>query len=355
MGAVVTVGVVGVGALGIHHARIWKELEATGKVVLAGVFDIHPERAAAAARRFQTQTFHSLEELADRCEAASIVTPTSTHFEVGSFLLQKGLHVLIEKPLTTDHHLAEQLVKLAAAQDRILQVGHIERFNPVYRYLRETASDPRFIEVHRLSPYPHRSTDIGVILDLMIHDLDLVLSFVPHPLVSAEAVGVAVLSDSEDIANARLHFANGCVANLTASRVSPERMRKIRVFSGAPHPCYISLDYKAQSGYIYRLAPDTTPESSLLHKLLRGRSSAVIGSFAGKKIVREPVPIAREEPLRLELEHFLDCILAHRKPEVSGETATRVLQLALDLTHQVRSRSDWHLDSPSGDPSHPRL
>src|SRR4029079_12671631 len=178
-------------------------------------------------------------------------------------LLREGKHVLVEKPMTDNSVQATELVQLAMQNNCVLQVGHVERFNPVFKYLQSVATEPRFIETHRLSPYPARSTDIGVVLDLMIHDLDVVLAFVKSPVASVAAVGIPVLSKSEDIANARLRFANGCVANLTVSRVSAERMRKIRVFSSGKNTSYISLDYRQQKGFIYRLAKDDEPESSL--------------------------------------------------------------------------------------------
>src|SRR6185503_11339790 len=193
-----------------------------------------------------------------------IVTPTSTHFDLAKRLLQQGKHVLVEKPMTDDTAQAAELVHLAQQNNCVLQVGHVERFNPVFKYLESVATEPRFIECHRLSPFPARSTDIGVVLDLMIHDLDVVLAFVKSPVTTVDAVGIPVLSQSEDIANARLRFANGCVANLTASRVSPEKMRKIRVFSAGAMTSYISLDYRAQEGFIYRVARDGEEESSLL-------------------------------------------------------------------------------------------
>jgi predicted dehydrogenase len=214
-------------------------------------------------------------------------------------------------------------------------VGHVERFNPVFNYLETVATEPRFIETHRLSPYPGRSIDIGVVLDLMIHDLDVVLSFVRSTVISVDAVGIPVLSKSEDIANARLRFANGCVANLTASRISPERMRKIRVFSGGPLTSYISLDYRAQEGFIYRIAREGEEESSLFKKLLRAKEATIVSEFAGKRIVREPVPIAKEEPLKLELQHFVKCVRAQQTPMVSGESAKRALDLAFEITNQI--------------------
>ena len=187
-------------------------------------------------------------EAAAASDALSIVTPTTTHFDLAKALLEQGKHVLVEKPMTDNAAQAAELVQLAQQKNCVLQVGHVERFNPVFKYLETVATEPRFIETHRLSPYPARSTDIGVVLDLMIHDLDVVLAFVKSPVTSVDAVGIPVLSKSEDIANARLRFANGCVANLTASRVSPEKMRKIRVFSGGAMTSYISLDYRAQEG-----------------------------------------------------------------------------------------------------------
>ena len=216
-------------------------------------------------------------------DAFSVVTPTHTHFELARRLLGAGKHVLVEKPMTDNAAQAAELVQLAQEKNGVLQVGHVERFNPVFNYLEKVATDPRFIECHRLSPYPGRSTDIGVVLDLMIHDLDVVLAFVKSPVTSVDAVGIPVLSQSEDIANARLRFANGCVANLTASRVSPERMRKIRVFSGGEMPSYISLDYRAQEGFIYRIARDDEEESSLLKKLLRSKDSTIVSEFAGQQ------------------------------------------------------------------------
>ena len=236
---------------------------------------------------------------------------------------------------------AAELVQLARQNNCVLQVGHVERFNPVFKYLQTVATEPRFIETHRLSPYPARSIDIGVVLDLMIHDLDVVLAFVKSPVTSVDAVGIPVLSATEDIANARLRFANGCVANLTASRVSPEKMRKIRVFSGGAMTSYVSLDYRAQEGFIYRIARDGEEESSLLKKIMAaklgvGKDSTIVSEFGGKRIVREPVPIEKDEPLKLELQHFVECVRAQQTPLVSGESAKRALDLALEITRQIQ-------------------
>ena len=337
MAAPLRVSVLGTGSLGKEHARLYAHLAANGRIEFAGVFDELPERARKVAETCGTHAFASLNEAVEASDAVSIVTPTTTHFALAKTLLERGRHVLVEKPITDSSAEAETLIQLAQQHGCILQVGHLERFNPVFQYLQQAATQPRFIEAHRLSSYTARSTDIGVVLDLMIHDLDIVLAFVSSPVVSIDAVGIPVLSASEDIANARLRFANGCVANLTASRVNPERLRKIRVFSSGPMPSYVSLDYRAQEGYLYRLARADEPESSVWKKLLAARDSVIVSEFGGKRIVREPVPLTKEEPLRLELESFIDCVLARRAPVVGGEAAKRALDLAFEITRQIRA------------------
>jgi predicted dehydrogenase len=300
------------------------------------VYDVCEAAARTISRRHGVHSFKSVAEASAACNAFSIVTPTHTHFSLAEELLRQGKHVLVEKPMTANALEASKLVELARRHDCVLQVGHIERFNPVFAYLQKVATEPRFIEVHRLSPFPARSTDIGVVLDLMIHDLDVVLAFVKSPITNIDAVGIPVLSQSEDIANARLRFANGCVANLTASRVSPERMRKIRVFSSGPMTSYISLDYRAQEGFIYRIARAGEEESSLLKKLLHAKDSMIVSEFGGKRIVREPVPITKDEPLKLELQSFIECVHARRMPIVSGEAAKHALDVAFEITSQVQ-------------------
>ncbi|MBK9140625.1 MAG: Gfo/Idh/MocA family oxidoreductase [Verrucomicrobia bacterium] len=338
MSAQLKVGVIGVGALGKEHARLYAELAAAGEVEFAGVFDALPEAAARVAERYGVRRFGSLEEAAMACDALSIVTPTVTHFDLARALLTRGRHVLVEKPMTDNAAQASALVELAQSRGCVLQVGHVERFNPVFHQLQQIAPEPRFIEAHRLSPYPARSTDVGVVLDLMIHDLDIVLAFVNSPVMSVDAVGIPVLSGSEDIANARLRFANGCVANLTASRISAERVRKIRVFSAGVSPVYVSLDYRAQAGFVYRVARADEPESSALAKLLAlaGRDVSVVSEFAGRRIVREPVPITKEEPLKLELQSFVRCVRERQTPVVSGEAARRALDVAFEITRQIQ-------------------
>ena len=343
MASKVKVAVLGTGSLGQHHARIYAELHAAGAVELTGIFDAHAETARKIAEKHKLRVFASVAEAAAASDALNMATPTTTHYELAKQLLAAGKHVLVEKPMTDNSAQAAELCELAQTKNLVLQVGHVERFNPVFNFLQTIATEPKFIECHRLSPFPARSTDIGVVLDLMIHDLDIVLAFVKSPVTSVDGVGIPVLSKSEDIANVRLRFANGCVANLTASRVSPERMRKIRVFSGPTNPCYISLDYRVQEGFIYRVARDGETETPFIKKLMAaklgiGKDSAIVSEFAGKKIVREPVPITKDEPLKLELQHFVHCVEQKQTPKVSGESAKQALDLAFEITRQIQNQ-----------------
>ncbi len=297
------VGVVGVGHIGSNHARLYAE---TPSAEFSAIYDVDLAKANAIAKKYRVRPAQSLDEFVEMVDAASIATPTNTHYEVARSLLARGKHLLIEKPITDNAAHAGELAELAAQNGLILQVGHVERFNPVLSALEERLTHPRFIEAHRLSPYPERSTDIGVVLDLMIHDLEIILHLVRSPVQTIDAVGVAVLSRGEDIANARLRFENGCVANITSSRISPERMRKIRVFQ---EDAYLSLDYEKQSGEIYRRA--------------EGR------------ITREKVEIAREEPLKHQLVSFVECARSGRQPRVSGFQAIAALELAIEITKRI--------------------
>ena len=336
MSGTIKVAVLGVGALGQHHARIYSELQKAGQIQFVGLYDPNTERASEIAKQHDTQVLTSLDVALETAQALSIVTPTTTHFDLAAQALKAGIHVLVEKPMTEEATQASKLVQLAQDNNCVLQVGHVERFNPVFDYLQSVATQPRFIETHRLSPYPKRSMDIGVVLDLMIHDLDIVLAFVDSPIKEVDGVGVPVLSESEDIANARIKFENGCVANLTASRVSPERMRKIRVFSGGESTSYVSLDYQKQEGYIYRIAAEDAEKSSLWQKLLHAKDTAIVSEFAGKKVVREPVPIEKDEPLKLELQHFIQCVDEKQTPKVSGQAGREALEVALEITRQIQ-------------------
>lgn len=298
------VGVVGVGHIGSNHARLYADMP---NAEFTAVFDLDSGRAGSIGRKYGAAAVKSLEEFIDLVDAVSVATPTCTHYDVAYRLLAAGKHLLVEKPITDTTTQAGELSEIAAANKLVLQVGHVERFNPVLGALEERLTHPRFIEAHRLSPYPERSTDIGVVLDLMIHDLEIILHLVRAPVQNIDAVGVPVLSKGEDIANARIRFENGCVANVTSSRISPERMRKIRVFQ---EDAYLSLDYQNQSGEMYRL--------------VNGR------------ITRDKVPIEREEPLKRELASFVECAATGRQPRVTGSQATAALEVAVEITKRIQ-------------------
>lgn len=301
----VKVGVVGVGAIGRNHARIYSELESAD---LVGIYDANQELAQSIAEEFGTVALSSFEELAEKVDAASVSTPTLTHREIATALLSRGKHVLVEKPISDSVDDAKAIIDLAQEKGCVLQVGHIERFNPVMSQLEARLDRPKFIECHRLSPFPKRSLDIGVVLDLMIHDLEIVLHLVTSPIASVDAVGIPVLTRREDIANARIRFENGCVANITASRISPERMRKIRVFQG---DAYLSLDYQDQSGWIYRKN--------------------------GMAIDREEVEVEKDEPLKCELAAFVECAARGEQPRVSGQQGAAALDVALEITRMIEA------------------
>jgi predicted dehydrogenase len=300
----IRVGVIGVGHIGKEHARIYSNLEG---VVLAGVYDIARAQAEKVASKFRTRFFNSLDELLKEVDAVSVASITPTHFSLAKAALEMGRHVLIEKPITDNPEHARLLVKWAAERQLILQVGHVERYNPAFRSFLEYLNQPRFIEAHRLSPYPERSTEIGVVLDLMIHDLEIILHLVSAPLQSIDAVGIPVLSRNEDIANVRLRFSNGCIANITTSRISKEKLRKIRVFQS---DAYLSLDYQNQEGEIYRKQEN--------------------------KIIREKIAVRREEPLKVELESFIECARTGRKPVVGGNEGANALELAIEITRLIQ-------------------
>ncbi len=303
---IIRAGVAGAGSMGRNHARVYSLIPGAK---LCAVYDADPERAKAVADEFGTVPVSSLEELAERAEAISVAVPTVAHREVGCRLMDLGAHVLMEKPIAPSTEDAGVLVETAKRNGKILQVGHIERFNPVLRQLEERLTKPKFIEAHRLSPFPNRSIDIGVVLDLMIHDLEVILHLVKSPVTSIDAVGVPVLMPSEDIANARLRFENGCVANVTASRISPEKMRKIRVFQS---DCYLSLDYQEQGGQIHWRD--------------------------GMSIQRAEVEVEKDEPLKLELAAFVSSVAHGHDPAVSGQQGAAALELALEITRLIHAQ-----------------
>lgn len=316
--AVIRAGVAGVGHLGYHHARNYAALDG---VDLVGVADPGEANRLKAAEDFTVPAYSDVKGLiAAGVDLVSVVTPTTTHAEVVNTLLQAGVHVLVEKPIAPTLHEAETMVALAKTHKCILQVGHIERFNGAVLAFSQAIQAPRFIECHRLSPFPGRGTDVSVVLDLMIHDLDIVLAMEHSELVSLDAMGVAVFSESEDIANVRLRFASGCVANLTCSRISVDRMRKIRIFE---ENAYLSTDYSAQEVMVYRKKPGALPA----------------GANPMEHITIDPLPVQKDEPLKLELQSFVDCVRNGTPPVVTGEDGVKALKLAQDIMEFIRNHS----------------
>jgi predicted dehydrogenase len=306
------VGVVGVGHLGSRHARIYAESPAAE---LVGVADLDIDRARAVAGAHGGRAAADFRDLVSEIDAASVAVPTVSHREVTRSLLDAGIHVLVEKPIAPRLAEAREMVNLAREKALVLSVGHTERHNPAVDALLRGSRDPRFIEVHRLGSFSPRSLDIDVVLDLMIHDLDVVSVLVGCEVSSLEAVGVPVLTGRIDIANARLRFGNGCVANITASRVSQEKIRKLRCFEPER---YVSLDYQKQEAVSYRLvrSPGAAPE-----------------------IRREDLEVAPDEPLRRELEDFVRAVQTGGRPKVTGEDGVKALELALEVVNAMeRSR-----------------
>jgi predicted dehydrogenase len=305
-----------VGHLGQHHARNYAEMEGCE---LVGVADTDPKTASRIARQFKTQEFSTHNQLIGKVDAVSVVVPTTFHHPVARDFLEAGVHVMVEKPITSSVEEARDLIVIARAKGLILQVGHIERFNAAIIKLQEILTRPGFIESHRLGPYDPRVRDVGVVLDLMIHDIDIVLQLVQSPIVSIDAVGVPILSPREDIANARIKFESGCTANLTVSRVTPTRMRKIRIFQSNT---YVSVDYIKQSMEIYRKETIDAAEA--------GEPRA--------QIVRTRKRIKREEPLKLELMHFVKCVREGIEPAVTGQHGQNALEVAIRIVEQIEKR-----------------
>jgi predicted dehydrogenase len=302
------VAVIGVGHLGRHHARI---LAAMPDVQLAAVVDVNRARAEEIAAANHTEPCCDYQDVMGRVDAVTLAVPTVLHAEIGCACLRAGLATLVEKPMARSLDEADALIAAAATGEAILGVGHTERFNPAVVAASPLLSDPRFIEVHRLGTFPERSLDIDVVFDLMIHDLDVVLSIVKSEVESLEAVGVPVITPRVDIANARVRFANGCIANLTASRISRERVRKIRFFQPA---AYVSIDYAAQKAEVWRLDRSTGPTPSIQ---------------GGELEVRQ------EEPLLRELTDFVDAVRHQRQPLVSGPDGRRALALAQQIADKM--------------------
>ncbi len=301
-------GVAGTGSLGQHHARIYASLP---DAELAGIYEPDDVRAAEICARHACRRFATLEEMAQHCDAVSVVVPTNHHAAVALPLLQKGVHLLIEKPICVTLEEAARILDAAAKADRIVQVGHIEHYNPVMSFLEKTVTDARYITAERLAPFTPRGPEVGVVLDLMIHDIGIVLQLANSPVERIDAVGVSVVTRTEDIANARIAFRNGCVANLSASRVSLKKNREIRVFQNGS---YLSIDFMQQKGHSVRVDPSAE------------------GGFA-----KEDLPIEKGEPLAIELGSFVACVRERATPKVGGELGRSALEVALRITEQIRA------------------
>ena len=302
------IAVIGTGVFGRNHLRV---IHSSENAVLAGVFDVDEHRAKEAAALHAARVFRSLEELAEGSDAAIVATPTVTHSEIGCRLMELGLDVLVEKPIAHTIPQAQALVTTARRTSRILQVGHLERFNPAVIALSQVVTKPLFFEIHRLSEFTPRSLDVDVVLDLMIHDLDIVLTLTREAPEEVRAAGISILTPKVDIANVRLQFPGGCVANLTASRVSTERVRKLRLFQ--PHE-YISLDYSRKDAVRFRVKPPMAIDFN-------------------------PLPVTKDEPLRLELEAFFASVATRNPPVVSGDHGLTALEAATGILARIEEHS----------------
>jgi len=303
----IKLGVIGVGHLGQYHV---KNLVTLSDVELVGIVDTNSQRAQEIAHRYNVPVYPDYHDLVGKVDGVTIVVPTIYHHEVGKFFLEKGIHTLLEKPITSTLKEASELVRLSKENQVILQVGHVERFNAGLIKLKEYIKNPMFIEGHRLAPFDPRVKDIGVVMDLMIHDIDIVLSLIKSEIKQIDAVGVKVLTPHEDIANARITFQNGCIANLTASRISPQKMRKIRLFQ---EDGYFSLDYMKPELEIYRK----------------------VATSSGITILPEKIVFDVNESLKRELESFVQSIQEGKPPLVTGEKGKDALEVALEITEQI--------------------
>ncbi len=348
------VAVIGAGAFGRNHARIYHELQKRGDAVeLAAVVDTDAARAQALAAQFGARACRSVGELLDTAhvDAASVAVPTLHHAEVAQALLRGGVDVLIEKPLASTLEEADAVIRAARQSNRIAQVGHLERFNPAVAATVPIVTQPMFFEVHRLSPFGPRALDVDVVLDLMIHDLDIVLSFVHSPVMEVRAVGLPILSDKVDIANVRIEFESGCVANFTASRVSTERVRKLRFFQPRQ---YVSVDYSRQDVLVISVDPQS-PEAAAaraegkeiragmfnleqIQRAIAARAKKAVGIPPQFKI--EKPKVVQEEPLKAELYSFLDAVRRRTPPVVSLEDGRRALAAALQILEAIRSHAE---------------
>ena len=318
MSGPIRIGVVGAGALGYHHVRLLREVEGAS---LIGFHDARPERAAHVSTELEVRAFESVDALIDACDALTIAVPTPAHYDVAKGALERGRHLLIEKPLAASLAEADELLAIAAQSGALIQTGHVERFNRAVRAALPFVEAPRFIDSDRLAPFNPRGSDVAVVLDLMIHDIDLVLTLVGSHVADVAAVGVPVLTPFVDIANARISFDSGVVANITSSRVSRERMRKVRIFQQSG---YISLDLAAGDGEFYRLRGDLD-----LAQLAKG--PLALEAF----VERIPLEAPEGEPLRLEFESFIAAVRGEQPVVVTGQDGREALAVALRIVSEI--------------------
>src|SRR5574341_198333 len=324
------VAVIGVGHLGKEHARVYAELP---DAELVGVVDINSKQAEKIAKQHNAaRYFLNYKDVIDKVEAVSIAVPTRSHYAIAKEFLQHGVHVMIEKPMTGTVSEARELIGIGKAKGVVLQAGYIERFNPVIVAIKKLSINPKFIECHRLSPFTFRSADIGVVLDLMIHDIDIILHITGSSVKKFDAVGVSVISDKEDISNVRIQFQNGCVANITASRVSLTPMRKMRLFS---EDSYISIDYQKKDALIYRKSPELRVKALNISEMDVSTIADLKSYVFGDLLKIEHIKMDDYEPLKKELESFVNCIVEHKEPVVSGEEGLRAIEVANEIVCEI--------------------
>lgn len=301
----IKVGVVGVGHLGSIHTKVYSRLD---NIKLVGICDCNLERAIEIGKKYRTASYSDYEDLFDKVDAVSIAVPTSLHYNIAKDFLNHNIHVLIEKPITKTLSEADELIEIAKNKNLILQVGHIERFNSAVLAIEPYLKEPKFIECQRLGPFHKRVKDVGVVLDLMIHDIDIVLGLMKQDVVNVEAVGLSTVSDHEDVANVRLTFRDGTVADITASRVTKDAVRKMRIFQ---EDSYLSLNYITQEAAIFRKTEG--------------------------KILKEKIRIRKKEPLKKELKSFIECVKTGKRPIVSGVEGRLALHAALEIIEKIKS------------------
>ena len=320
----VNIGVIGVGHLGVHHASHLTKIKNANFV---GLFDSDTQRAEEISKKLNTKSFDSIDSLLDNVEAVSIVTPTPTHRSVAEKCIKRGKHVFIEKPITSSVDDAEYLIELAKKHSTIIQVGHIERFNPALLALSNLEIEPKYIEVHRMAPFTSRGTDVPVVLDLMIHDIDLILSFISSPVEEIYANGVSIMTNSVDIANARIKFENGSIANITSSRVAKDRVRKIKMFQ---QDLYVTIDFLAGISEVYKAmgATQNDPEAIM--------SAPLVGADGKhRQIFYEKPTVKKTDALKAELKNYINAVLGKEKPMVDGFAGKQALDVAIKIHDKI--------------------